>query len=284
MLSASEIRNVRFSKAVGGYRQEEVDILLDKVEADYEQFEHTLREMNGKINQLTADLADAQNSQGNIQNILVSAQKFADQLVEEAKAKSADIIASAQENIEKITAQEKELTTAFDQKANERKSAYQNDLDKIIKDATEKQTAVETATQDCIDRQQLLFNKMKAEISAFKAEVTAKYKEHLELLSQLPDTVPNEPEEVAKAVALSFDTMPTVDEYVQNPEVFNLDKATEAAIVPEEPNEPAEPAEFEEPEELAEPAEKLVQAAATGFVINADEFDIDDDETEQEDI
>ncbi|MEE1052708.1 MAG: DivIVA domain-containing protein, partial [Acutalibacteraceae bacterium] len=132
MLSANEIKNVRFSKAMGGYKQEEVDILLDKVESDYEQFERTLREMNAKINQLKEELEDYKNSQGNIQNVLVSAQKFADQIVEEAKTKSAEIIDSAQASIQKITAQEKELTTAFDQKASERKQTLENDIEVII--------------------------------------------------------------------------------------------------------------------------------------------------------
>lgn len=264
MLSASEIRNVRFSTAMGGYKKEEVDILLDKVESDYEQFERTFKEMNNKINELKGELEDCKNSQGNIQNVLVSAQKFADQIVEEAKAKSAEIIASAQESIEKITAQEKELTSAFDKKAGERKSALESDIEKIIANAEKKQAAVETATQDCVDRQQLLFNKMKMEVAAFKAEITAKYKEHLELLAALPDTVPNDPSEIAEAISLSFDKLPTVEEYVQNPEDFELS------------------AEESEPE-AEDPAEKLVEAVTgKGFVINADEFDLDDDSSEDE--
>ncbi len=265
MLSANEIRNVRFSTAMGGYKKEEVDVLLDKVEADYEQFERTLREMNSKINELKGELEDCKNSQGNIQNVLVSAQKFADQIVEEAKTKSAEIIASAQESIEKITAQEKELTSAFDKKAGERKDALQSDIEKIIANAEKKQAAIDAATQDCVDRQQLLFNKMKMEVAAFKAEITAKYKEHLELLASLPDTVPNDPEEIAKAVSTSFDSIPTVDEYAQNPEQYELtDEAEEA--------------------EAEEPAEKLIEAVSgTGFVINSDEFDFDDDESEEED-
>lgn len=264
MLSANEIRNVRFSTAMGGYKKEEVDVILDKVEADYEQFERTLREMNNKINELKGELEDAKNAQGNIQNVLISAQKFADQIVEEAKVKSAEIIASAQESIEKITAQEKELTSAFDKKAGERKSALESDIEKIITNAEKKQAAVESATQDCVERQQLLFNKMKIEVAAFKAEITAKYKEHLELLAALPDTVPNDPNEIAQAVALSFDKMPNVNEYAQNPENFEL-PAEEVESVTEEP------------------AEKIVEAVAgTGFVINSDEFDFDDDSSEDE--
>lgn len=268
MLSAKEIRNIRFgTSAVGGYKKEEVDVLLDKVESDYEQFERTLREMTGRINDLKTELEDYKNSHGNIQNVLISAQKFADQLVEDAKTKSDEIIASAHANIEKITAQEKELTTAFDKKAGERKMALQNDIEKIVASAQEKQAAVETATQDCIDRQQLLFNKMKVEIAAFKAEITNKYKAHLELLASLPDAVPNDPSEIAAAVAFQYDHIPSVEQYVENPQDFDLSKP------------------IEEPDEVEteEPAEKFIETiVGKGFVINADEFEIDSEETEEE--
>ena len=272
MLSANEIKNVRFTTAaMGGYKKDEVDVLLDKVEADYEQFERTLREMNNRIGELKTELEDYKNSQGNIQNVLVSAQKFADQIVEEAKTKSAEIIASAQANIEKITAQEQELTTAFDKKAGERKEALQGDMDKIISNAQQKYDAVNNATQDCVDRQQLLFNKMKVEIAAFKAEVTAKYKEHLELLASLPDTVPNDPTEIATAVSFQFDSVPSVEEYVENPQAFDL-------------SEPELEPEAEAIIEEQEPAEKLIETVVgKGFVINADEFD-DESNEEKEDI
>ena len=258
MLSANEIRNVRFSKAMGGYKQEEVDVLLDKVEADYEQFERTLREMNNKINELKGELEDCRNSQGNIQNVLVSAQKFADQIVEEAKTKSAQIIASAEESIQKITAQEKELTSAFDKKAGERKSALESDIEKIISVAEQKQAAVEEATQGCIERQQALFNKMKLEIANFKTEITNKYKEHLELLSALPDAVPSDPEEIAKSVSAQFDAVPDVREFAKSGATLSQPKTQEVV-------------------------ETATETKPTGFVINADDFDIEDDEEETED-
>ncbi len=44
MLSVAEIRNVKFTKAMGGYKQEEVDVLLDRIEADYIQFERAFKE------------------------------------------------------------------------------------------------------------------------------------------------------------------------------------------------------------------------------------------------
>ena len=269
MLNANEIKNIRFSTAVGGYKKDEVDVFLDKVEADYEQFEKTLRDMNNKISELKTELEDYKNSQGNIQNVLISAQKFADQIVEEAKQKSAEIVASAEASIEKITAQEKELTSAFDKKAGERMETLQKDVDKIISNAEQKQDAIETATQDCVDRQQLLFNKMKIEIAAFKAEVTAKYKEHLELLAALPDSVPSDPTEIAAAVSLSYDKVPTVKEYAKNPVELALSTDEVIADIPSE-----------------EPAEKLIETFTgnSGFVISADEFDFDVEEPENEEL
>lgn len=267
MLSANEIRNVRFSKSMSGYKQEEVDILLDKIEADYEQFERTLREMNAKITQLKEEVEDYKSSQGNIQNILISAQKFADQIVEEAKSKSAEIISSAEQSIQKITVQERELTSAFDKKAGERKTALQNDIEKIISAAEEKKAAVEKATQSCIDRQKLLFDKMKIEIAAFKADVTNKYKEHLELLSNLPDTVPSDPAEIAAAVSMSFDNATDIKE------LLNKENNQQEAAVQEKAE--------EKEETLSDFAAKTSQ---TGFVISSDEFDLDAEDDEVSDL
>lgn len=258
MLSASEIRDVRFATSMTGYKKEDVDVFLDKVEADYEQFERTLREMSNKINELKNEIDESRNAQGNIQNVLVSAQKFADQIVEEAKQKSAEIVASAQASIEKITEQEKELTNTFDKRASERKNALQKDVEAIIANAEKKQTAVENATKDCVARQQLLFNKMKMEIAAFKAEISNKYKEHLELISSIPDTVPSDPAEIAAAVSLSFNNVPTVQEYVENPQSIDVDNHIEEAVE-------------QETEE-----NDVSEQVSTGFVINLEDFENDD--------
>ena len=48
MLSAKDVRSITFSKQVNGYRREEVDVFLDKVESDYENYERVVREMNAK--------------------------------------------------------------------------------------------------------------------------------------------------------------------------------------------------------------------------------------------
>ena len=92
-------------------------------------------------------------------------------------------------------------------------------------------------------------------------------------MASLPDSVPNDPAEIAAAVSLSYDKVPNVKEYAKNP--VELALSTEEVVM-------ATPSE--------EPAEKLIETvtgSASGFVINSDGFDFEDDEQEaqeQEDI
>ena len=208
MLSAAEIRNVKFTKAMGGYKQEEVDVLLDRIEADYNQFDRTLKECRLKIDTMNKEMESLKNSQNSIQNVLISAQKLADQIVEEAKQKSEEIVKTAQTNIETITAREKELAEAFEIKAQERKTKLEQELSDMVKAAQIKADSMKAAAEDSVARQQLLYDKIKMEMSAFNAAVTSKYKDHLEMLKALPDTAPLDPKRMAEFVAAELDKTP----------------------------------------------------------------------------
>ena len=216
MLSAAEIKNVKFSKAMGGYKQEEVDILLDRVEADYAQFERIIKEFQAKVEGLQNEISDLKDSQSSIQNVLLSAQKLADNIVSEAKEKSDEIVRNAEANIAVITAKEKELAAAFELKAQERKSELEKELALMVNNAKLKTDSMAAAAQDSVERQQLLFDKLKMEIAAFKAGVSAKYKEHLEILSTLPDSVPADPKHIAQIVATTVDKTPDPMEFVKD--------------------------------------------------------------------
>lgn len=235
MLNSKDIRNVKFSKSVGGYKQEEVDILLDKVEADYEQFERVTRELQGKIDALEKDISGYKTSQDSLQNVLLSAQKLADQIVDEAKAKSEQIVKNAEASIELITAREKELASAFEREAAERKANAEKELEAVVAAAEAKRAAVEKATADSVAREQLLFDRLKLEVSAFKADITRSYKEHLEILQKLPDEVPMDPKQMAEAVALAADKAPEPESFLETSEEV-AEPVFEEVIEVEEPD------------------------------------------------
>lgn len=218
MLSAAEIKEIKFSKSFNGYKQEEVEILLDRVESDYAQFERIINGLKGKIEEQEKQIQEFKASQSSIQNVLLSSQRLADRIVNEAKEKSEEIINNAESNITLITAKEKELSAAFELKAQERKNALEAELSEMVEKANRKAESITKAAEDSVERQQILFDKIKMEISAFKASVTAKYKEHLEILSLLPDTVPMDPVRMAKVVSEAVDKEPDVTQFLPKEE------------------------------------------------------------------
>ena len=222
MLSAIDIRESKFSKSMNGYKQEEVDILLDKIEADYIQFERILKEYRAKVDNLTKEIEDFKVSQNSIQNVLLSAQGLADKIVNEAKEKSEEIIKNAEANIAIITAREKELSTNFEIKAQERKSNLERELSEMVSKAQYKADSITKAAEDSVSRQQVLFDRLKMEIAAFKTNITNKYKEHLEVLNTIPDTVPMEPKYVAEVMTATIDKTPDLNKFLASSGVENI--------------------------------------------------------------
>ena len=205
MLNVTDIKNIKFSNSMNGYKKEEVEILLDKIEVDFSRYERVINERDAKIKELENEVQNLKSSQDSIQTVLLSAQRLADQIVEEAKQKSEQIVKDAENSISMISEREKQLTFAFEQKASERKFAFESEMEKAINEANERKSVIEKATMESVERQQNLFDRLREEIAAFKAELTEKYKEHLELLARIPDAVPVEPVKAAKIAAEKFE-------------------------------------------------------------------------------
>ncbi|MBO4468646.1 MAG: DivIVA domain-containing protein [Clostridia bacterium] len=201
MLTAQDIKNITFSSAMGGYKKDEVDVFLDNVEADYEKIEKAIALKDAKISELEKQVAEFEQSKGSIQNVLISAQNLADQIVAEAKTKSAEIVAAAQKNVDAIADKGKQITTELDARALEKKSNLEQEIAEMIKKAEEKKAIIEQATAATVRKQQELYNAIRAEMNSFRNEITEKYKEHLQLLAKLPTTTELDPEKAATIVS-----------------------------------------------------------------------------------
>ena len=212
MLTVAEIKDVKFGRAMGGYKTEDVDVLLDKIEADYAAFERMIKEYELKIETLNSEIEGFKNSQSSIQNVLVSAQGLADKIVKEAKEKSEQIITQAQNSIENITVREKELSAAFELKAQEQKSALDKELKAMIEDAQKKAQIITAGAEEQVKKQQMLFDNLRLEVASFKSDITSKYKEHIELITKIPDTVPEDPKYVADVLGTEYDQKNQVKE------------------------------------------------------------------------
>ncbi len=216
MLSTVEIKNVKFSNSIAGYKKEDVDVFLDKVADDYILFERKIKESEIKIENCEKELNTLKESQASIQNVLLNAQNLADKMINEAREKSEEIIRRAEKEITVITERERELSAAFELKATERKNALEKELSDMVKVAQLKADSITSAANDSVARQQMLFDKLKLEIATFKSSITAKYKEHLEILNRIPETVPNDPAYLAKLVTIDFNKASETDKIVSN--------------------------------------------------------------------
>ncbi|MBR7070848.1 MAG: DivIVA domain-containing protein [Clostridia bacterium] len=230
MLSSADIGAVKFSKSMAGYKSDEVEAFIDKVQSDYEAFEYERKKYLDQIHQLKQEIESMKDSENTIHTVLLNAQRLADQIVDEARQKSKEILDDAQMNMEKIAQQERALSAAFQKKADERREEMEREFnDKVISFKT-KAASMEEASQDAVNRQQLLFDRLKMEVAAFKNDITKRYREHLELLQKLPDEVPMDPQTVAKLVESAIDETPNIAKFIINPP---LDEPEEPTAVEE---------------------------------------------------
>ena len=214
MFTAADIKNISFSNSFKGYKQEEVEAFLDKIEADYINIERIINDYKSQIEDLQAKNYELESAQASIQTVLLNAQKLADQIVNEAKEKSEEIILRAEANINVITNKEKELSDAFQEKANERKANLQSELDALTQKAELKAKSITDAALNAVERQQALFDKLRLEVSTFKSELTLKYKEHLNLLHSIPDVVDMDPQKLAELISAKIDNEVNISDFI----------------------------------------------------------------------
>lgn len=240
MLSAEEIRNITFSKAMNGYKREEVDILLDKVESDYEQFKRQIRLLQEKTAELQKQIADNDSSKDSIQTVLLSAQKLADQIIADAKLKAEEMLNNADRDLAESKQDRIKQIEELDRAIFARKSEAEAQIDQMLEDAKRKSDAMLAAADDSIVRQQALFDKMHLEASAFKNEILIKSKDFLTVISKLPDMTPLDAKRAAAAVEEIYLQTPNAQEFVDAAQSQNEQASEQTAE--EQPSEPQETA------------------------------------------
>ena len=147
MMTLEEIKNVSFRKAnIGGYRVEDVDDFIDKLEETFNAITQENRAGKQKVRELDAKLAECKSREDSIGQVLLNAQRQADSVVREAEQK-AEI---------------------------------------ILQDARNEAQEIVFRAQEEIDGQKEAIETLKQEVSQFKARLLGVYREHLTLIDALP--------------------------------------------------------------------------------------------------
>ena len=273
MLKAIDIKDAVFAKSMSGYKQDEVDALLDKVYEDYVQFETVAAALQTRISSLEKELEEKETSANSINTVLISAQKLADSIIEDAKKKADETIENANTEAENIKFRTKKALEEIDAVLTEQKNKAQAEVDLMLEDAARKSEGMILAAKDSVTREQLLFDKLKSEVAEFKKSIKDTYKAHLESLSKLPDEVTLNPELAASTIEEIINNAPDLLKFIEKTPVAQV---VEVEEIPEEEDEEEEII-TEEVIEASEEDDTVVYEAPTGFTVQIEESEEDDE-------
>ena len=226
MLTPQDVRSVQFEKNLRGYRTEDVDRFLDKVEQQLEQDAEQMEALRKQVADLTAENETLRRNMQSyeadgdmLKSALINAQRMGENVIREANQKAEDILHRANLRGDDIIRDANELL----QKASDR-------ADEIISEANDKKLAEERE-----------YDRVRLEVTRFKSDVLNLYRSHVESLSRLPEFQKETPaQEAADAEPAADEAEPAAAAQLQAADV-----QPEAEPVPaaEEDAEPAASAE-----------------------------------------
>ncbi len=209
MLTADEIRNITFSSSMKGYKREEVDEFLDRVEADYEQIAYQIKLLLQKNDELEKKIEESENTKDSIQNVLLSAQKLADQIVADAKNQAEEILNAAKSEIENKRASHLQTLNEIEREFEEKKAAITKDYEDFEQGYEDKKQAMIFAAKQSVQNEQAIYDRLKIEAAAFRSDTLIRIKSFVKAVSELPEEAPMDAARAARAVELEFENNDT---------------------------------------------------------------------------
>lgn len=150
MLTAKDIREVKFNRSMGGYKTVEVDEFLDRCADVVEELTKENEENTRKMQVLAETIVDYRNQEDSIRSALISAQRMSESVIADARKQADDILAAA----------------------------------KAEADNMHSQALVDT------EAELKELNRVKQEVADFKAKLLSIYREHLTLINILEGSQP----------------------------------------------------------------------------------------------
>lgn len=147
MMTPDSIANKRFDKAMGGYRQDEVDAFLEQIANEFRALQAEKDDLERKVEVLANKIEEYREDEDSLRSALIGAQKLGDSVIRESKSKAETILLDAKVEAAKI---------------------------------------VETAQRN-VEIEQTALVTMKKEVTKFKNRMLTMYRQHLDLIATLPE-------------------------------------------------------------------------------------------------
>ena len=303
MLTPDKIREKSFqTTGRGSYRAEDVDNFLNEVSASYEQMFKENGDLIKKISILAKKIEEYRADEESLKLALLNAQKLADRIVAEAKENAEKDTEDARAEATKLREDAKADADEIEAKAKRESDAIiesaKAEAEKIVKDANRQSDEILGNINRKVTHETLVYDMVKKEASEFKSKLVAMYKEHINLINQLPEIANEEldkaepaveepVEEVVEEVVVVEETAPVVVEEIEEVEETVEEVAepeVEIEVVVEETEEETVEEAVEEPAEevvyetVEEPAVEEVPVKKP-FKLDLSKIDFADEET-----
>ncbi len=190
MLTPQDVRSVQFEKNLRGYRTEDVDRFLDKVEEQLKQDDEQAEQLRKQIADLTAEnqrlhreLQSYEADGEMLKSALINAQRMGENVIREANQKAEEII----------------------HRANLRGDDIIRDANELLQKASDRADEIESEANDKRIAQEREYDRVRLEVTRFKSEVLNLYRSHVESLSHLPEFHKDAPDSAAAEDAAPAD-------------------------------------------------------------------------------
>ena len=169
MKTPEQIRNMEFQKSpMGGYKQSDVELFLEEMASEIEILMRQKAEADRRLKEYAAKSPDGALSTAGIQNVLISAQRVAEQITDEAKENAERIAAEAELKVTQAEIKAKDIIGDAENKARLLGDTAEKEAAKIIAAAVEKSEQTLAAAKESTELEQKLYDRLKIEISDFR--------------------------------------------------------------------------------------------------------------------
>ena len=205
MKTPEQIRDMEFQKStMGGYKQSDVELFLEEVASQIELLTKQKNEAERKLQEISKKAPEAALSTAGIQNVLVSAQRVADQIAEDAKLEAENTIAAANLKLTEADLKAREVIAEAESKAVLLGETAEVEAAKIIAAAVSESERIIAEAKESIELEQKLYDRMKIEVSDFRKKAAAQCSALVELINQLPGEIPFNMERSKTVLSVDF--------------------------------------------------------------------------------
>lgn len=176
----SKEKEARFEKAAFGYRPEDVDRYIAEADKKLAAAKAEKAELLSKMKILADKITEYRSDEGNLKEAMLGAQRMKASIENDAKAKADTTISEAQDYANQLISDAQAKSSQMVADAQER-------ANKMVAEAQKTAEQKVNSVTSQVERERQNLAQLQKEVSSFKNKLISLYREHLNLITNLPE-------------------------------------------------------------------------------------------------